>query len=293
MAGDLYALAPDEFVAARNQRAKEIAAAGDRSLAGAVKKLPKPSLVAWLANTLVRTEGPAVAELVELGPRLRAAHVRGTRAEMRTLTDRRRRIVGNLVDGAAGAARSAGYVLGPQSRRQLEETLEAAVAEEAAATALLAGRLHAPMRFVGFAGSSATTAEAGPGSPTGEAGTGAGRAGASRRAISEAQRALDRADHALAQARRGAAEAEEAAEEAKRRHDTAAARLRTAAAEMRRTERDTAASKTALDTARRSLGAARRRLRQAEGEQAARAAELASTPERDVGTTGGSKRRCR
>ncbi|MCW2955531.1 MAG: hypothetical protein JWO69_400 [Thermoleophilia bacterium] len=62
----LHALRRDEFVAARNERARELRAAGSRDLADAVKGLAKPTQVAWAVNAAVRAQEAAARELVDL-----------------------------------------------------------------------------------------------------------------------------------------------------------------------------------------------------------------------------------
>ena len=150
VADALYGLPPDRFIEARNARAKEIAASGDRPTAAAVRKLPKPSLSAWLANVLVREHRSAVDDLLDLGRALRLAQERGSGQEMRTLSGRRQELVDHLVAFAADEARASGLTLGAQPQRQLEATLDAAVADESAAVELRRGRLTKPLRHVGF-----------------------------------------------------------------------------------------------------------------------------------------------
>jgi len=65
---DLYGLPPEAFTEARNARAKEVAASGDRALAMELRRLPKPTTAAWLANMLVRTHPIKVEALIALGP---------------------------------------------------------------------------------------------------------------------------------------------------------------------------------------------------------------------------------
>ena len=53
---ELYGLAPEEFVAARNQLAKAVPDRGDEAAAAAIGALRKPTIAAWLANQLVRAD---------------------------------------------------------------------------------------------------------------------------------------------------------------------------------------------------------------------------------------------
>jgi hypothetical protein len=125
VAQELYGLPPEEFTEARNARAKEITATGDRELGAEVRRLPKPTVAAWLANMLVRTRASRVTELIALGPELREAQSQGERADMRRVVDRRREIVRDLVAAASQCVTETGHSMGPQVQRQVEDTLEA------------------------------------------------------------------------------------------------------------------------------------------------------------------------
>ena len=64
VADELYALTPAEFTAARDERARQVRAAGQRDEAAAIKKLARPTASAWLVNQLgqggARSDDPAV-----------------------------------------------------------------------------------------------------------------------------------------------------------------------------------------------------------------------------------------
>jgi hypothetical protein len=66
-----------EFTAARGALVKEAKDAGEHTASESLKALRKPTLAAWLANQLVRTEPDQVNELTELGDQLRQAHLLG------------------------------------------------------------------------------------------------------------------------------------------------------------------------------------------------------------------------
>jgi hypothetical protein len=69
---ELYGLAPSEFTAARNARAKALKQQ-DPELAAAVAALPKPSVAAGALNELAREDPSEVRALIQSGKRLRAA----------------------------------------------------------------------------------------------------------------------------------------------------------------------------------------------------------------------------
>ena len=79
-----------------------------------VRRLPKPTVAAWLANMLVRTRAPRIMELIALGPELREAQSRGARADMRRVLDRRREVIKDLVGAASQCATEAGHSMAPQ-----------------------------------------------------------------------------------------------------------------------------------------------------------------------------------
>jgi hypothetical protein len=245
----LYRLPPGEFTSARNARAKEAAALGDRELAAAVRALPKPTAAAWLANTVVGRAAPAVDDLVALGPEFRHAQDKGLRADMRRLVDRRRTLIGDLVAVAADAADDAGQPFGTQVQRQLEETLEAAVADETLATVLRSGLMSGPLRFVGFGGP-----------PDAPRSAGTARLSVAAVRAEKTRRARERSEAAREAARRAWQSAEEKVRTASRHRDEADERHRSAVKEERAAERQRRAATVALERAQQQLVEARRKL---------------------------------
>lgn len=73
LADRLYALAPEDFTAARDAAAKQARAAGDAPLAKQVKALRRPSVGAWLVNRLATQEADLLDQLLSLGPALAQA----------------------------------------------------------------------------------------------------------------------------------------------------------------------------------------------------------------------------
>ncbi|HXW34941.1 MAG TPA: hypothetical protein VEJ87_10220 [Acidimicrobiales bacterium] len=147
---ELYGLPPDVFTAARDARASEARGAGDRELASSIKKLRRPSASAWLANMLVRAQRDTLEELLSLGQAMRRAQADLDGDELRRLSLERRRIVHKLAVEARTIATKRGQGLSDSAARELEMTLEAAVADGAAAEALKSGRLVSALHFSGF-----------------------------------------------------------------------------------------------------------------------------------------------
>ncbi|WP_328522801.1 hypothetical protein [Kribbella sp. NBC_00359] len=71
---DLYGLAPEQFVAARNRLAKAVRDRGDEPAAAAIVALRKPTVAAWLANQLVRADPDGIHALTEMGEQLRQTY---------------------------------------------------------------------------------------------------------------------------------------------------------------------------------------------------------------------------
>jgi len=76
----LYALDPEEFVAARDAAVKALRGDGKRSEAAAVAKLRKPSVAAWLVNRLARDEADLLEALLDAGAKLREVQLAGAAA---------------------------------------------------------------------------------------------------------------------------------------------------------------------------------------------------------------------
>ena len=150
VADELYALPADEFVAARNDRAKAARAAGAREVAAAVAKLAKPNAAAWLANQLARAHADDVRALVELGAAMRDATAALDRDKLRGLSTRQRQLVASLVGRAREVAEASGRQPNDTTIRDLEDILHAALAEPDAADELTAGRLTGTLRSSGF-----------------------------------------------------------------------------------------------------------------------------------------------
>jgi hypothetical protein len=137
---DLYALPPEEFTAARDAAAKE-----DKSL----KALRKPSVSAWVVNTLVRREPALLDQLVELGASLREATSARQGDQLRELTEQRHQLV------QAVTAQAVGFVerdITPQVRTEVAQTLEAAMADPSSAQAVQSGQLVRALSYAGLGG---------------------------------------------------------------------------------------------------------------------------------------------
>lgn len=183
VAAELYGLKPAEFTSARDTRSAEARRDGDKELAGAIKALKRPSVSAWLANVVVRERSEEVGRLLALGESLRDAQQQLAGDQLRALSQQRHRVVSALVQDAVGLASARGQAAGPAAQRELQETLEAALSDPAAAEALGAGRLTAALSYSGL-GTQGLELGTGAGGPAG-AGEGVERQAAVREAEAE------------------------------------------------------------------------------------------------------------
>src|SRR4051794_27060489 len=144
VADELYSLSPEEFTAARTAAAKQ-----DKANAKEISALRKPTVGAWLVNTLARTEPDLLEQLLCLGPALAEAQRGGKGDELRAPRAPRRELI------AAGTHRpftAAGRDPVAAARAEVESTLEAALADPATADAVRSGRLTRALSYAGFGG---------------------------------------------------------------------------------------------------------------------------------------------
>jgi hypothetical protein len=148
IARELYAVNPDEFTAARDERAAQAKSAGDTELARQLRKLRRPTTSAWLVNLLSRERDDELNELLELAEQFREEGLTGQR--MRELSEQRRRLVRRLLGEVGRLAEDAGVGASAEAIRQVEATLGAAVSDPQAAELVRGGRLDKPLSYVGF-----------------------------------------------------------------------------------------------------------------------------------------------
>lgn len=211
VADELYALPFEDFVAARDVRAKQARADGGRELAAQIRELPKPTVAAWLLNQLARRRSGDVEQLVGLGYELREAQQSLDGDQMRTLNRRRRQVVRAFSRQAGQLADELERPLSDAVAQQVEETLRAAVADAEAGQALLSGRLTRALFYVGMGTGNVTAAVAVPRARRSEPTTTGPPKHAKQPPDDEVgaarERRRDSARHALAEAEQSAREA--------------------------------------------------------------------------------------
>ncbi|WP_058855652.1 hypothetical protein [Nocardia jinanensis] len=150
VAADLYGVAPGDFVAVRDARARAAGESGDRELAAAITALRKPTVAAWAVNMLVRAAPGDVEALLRLGADLRTAQRQLSGERLRELTRQRRQAVDALAVRAGEVVAGHGRPVSEAVLRQVSETLTAALADTETAERVRAGTLAAAVSYAGF-----------------------------------------------------------------------------------------------------------------------------------------------
>lgn len=158
VADALYGRRPEEFTAARTEAEKSAKADGDKALAGQIKQLRKPTVAAWMVNLLARERPEQLEPLAELGAAFAEAQANLEGEQLRELSRQRHRLVAALVSEARKLAAAQGVKTTEASVRELEETLQATLADPAAAAVVQAGRLTNALQHTGFGPSTARPA---------------------------------------------------------------------------------------------------------------------------------------
>jgi hypothetical protein len=161
-ADELYGLAPGDFTAARDEKARQLRAAGQRDEAAAIKKLARPTASAWLVNQLARTAPLQMTRLYELGTDLQEAQRALAGDRLRELSVQRRQVVSDLVAAAGDLAVRADQSASDVVLGEVRATLEAALADADARTAVQSGQLAKALAYAGLGEVDLTAALAGP-----------------------------------------------------------------------------------------------------------------------------------
>jgi len=148
---ELYAAAPEQFVATRARLVKALKSAGRSDDAAELARTRKPPLAAWALNQLSRRHRREVDLLLDAGHRLREAQAAVLRGARRDVFTRARsdeaKALGRLLDQAEALLEdhASGAVLG-----QIRESLEAAAVSDEGRALLARGRFTSPISRHGF-----------------------------------------------------------------------------------------------------------------------------------------------
>ncbi|MFF4035096.1 hypothetical protein ACFYZ2_36075 [Streptomyces sviceus] len=245
---DLYTTPPADFVVRREELAAAAKAAGHADDARRIHAARRPTLAAWAANLLLRSQPQESRQFLELGQALREAYRTLDAVGINELSEQRRSIVAALSGQAAQLAQEAGHRLSDQVRQDVESTLRAVLTDPDAADRWAGGRLEValtpPSDFPGTA------------TPT-------GAAHKPRRETTPRPPERTRAKNELAERRR---QREERLDHARTTAEVAALRSRDARAEEAEAEAARQQARDRHDQARQEVSAAEQRLQQARQE---------------------------
>jgi len=146
----VYAAPAADFIATRNELAKQLKADGDALGSTRLKALRKPTVAAWIANLVARKLPDELDDLLALGDEFREATADLDGERLRDLTPKRHRLLDKLSKEAARLAADEGQKVSADVGQKLRETLDAALVDPAAGDAVREGRLSSALRHVGF-----------------------------------------------------------------------------------------------------------------------------------------------
>jgi hypothetical protein len=259
----LYGGRLGDFVAGRDQLARELRSAGRRDEAALVKGLRKPSVVAWALDAGRQSDPATVDGLVAAVDRLNAAQEGGGGGDLRTALTALREAQAAVVEAAVAATEAHDQ---PVDRAQVAPALLAVVADPGALSDLQAGRLVAVPEAGGLGVSLAGGAPAQPGRAPAPRRKAPARKAKPAAATAKGKATSAAADMPAAPRRRTAgaadrvvARAEAAADEARRVESEAAAMAKEAEEAARAADREATAARRRADTARRAADLARQK----------------------------------
>ena len=236
--GGLYSVAPEEFVAARDELAKRLRADGESSAAAEVRKLRKPSVSAWALNVAATEKPNLVARLIEAGERLVAAQheavEEGDVGELREATNAQHEAIEAMLEQVRAALRSQDRDRDPFVTRT-RDTLRAVATDEALRREFEAARITTDHEPIGFGSAAAARPK-----KTKRKQPSPAKRRAAQDKVKSAERALESNAKRVRRARERLERAEAALTEAREGLDSA--------------ERDQAEKERELDAARSDLG---------------------------------------
>ncbi|MGH2731222.1 MAG: hypothetical protein ACRDJI_11530 [Actinomycetota bacterium] len=124
---ELFEAALGEFTQQRDKLAARLRDEGRIPEANEVKKLRRPTVVAWAVNQLARRDRDKVARLLKLQRDIGQAT---SRERINELSGRRRELVAQLLDRAASILEDAGHSATAQTKQKLTQTLLATNSDE-------------------------------------------------------------------------------------------------------------------------------------------------------------------
>jgi hypothetical protein len=165
VADELYAARPDEFIPLRDEAVARAKEAGDRDLARAIGRLRRPTRAAWLSNLLARQRPDQLEGLLGLAAGLADAQRTLDGAQLRQLSSQRRKLVSAVAQEAARLARAQHEPVNESLMREMQDILDAALADPEIADEVRSGRLTRTVSYSGFGPAATPGATPTPGRP--------------------------------------------------------------------------------------------------------------------------------
>lgn len=150
VADELYGLRPADFIAARDERARQVKASGRQEAAAAIRKLARPTASAWLVNQVVRAAPDQLSRLGDVASALQDAQRELAGDRMRELSGERRQVVADLVASATDLAAETGPAASATVLGEVRATFEAAIADPRAGAAVRSGHLTRALTYAGL-----------------------------------------------------------------------------------------------------------------------------------------------
>ena len=147
---ELFAGVPADFVARRDELARQARVDGDRELATAIKALRRPTVGAWYLNLAAAAGLTSLRELLELGRELRQTQSAGDFAALRNLAARRNPLVARVLRDLTAHLAQVGIVTTSSGLDEVRTTLGAALADPAVDGQVRSGRVDRPHSYGGF-----------------------------------------------------------------------------------------------------------------------------------------------
>ena len=276
---ELYLTPPSGFVARREELAAAARTAGRADDARRIRAARRPTLAAWAANLLLRSQPEESRRFLELGRALREAYRTLDTAGVSELSEQRRRVVSALSRQAAQLAREAGQRLSDTVQQDVESTLRAVLADPDAADRWAGGRLESALAPPSDFAAGPAPAAGAPRKPSRK--TAPPSPSARTRAEDELAERRRQREERLDQARRAAEEAAQRLRDTRKEQADADATLHRAQDRHDRARQRVAAAEQQLHEAREELRQADREQRDAEG-RSHTAAEAVAGAEREA-----------
>ena len=275
-ARSLYRLAPEEFTAARDARARRLRAAGEREKAEEVRRLRRPNPAAWALDQVAQTQPELIDAVLAAGSELREAMEVGDGRHLREAERSTRQASDAVVDEAERTLVAAGHAVSDDLRSRLTATLRAAIVDPAVAAQVQSGMLDRDVELPGFGLEAPVVAPPRPRTPKRTPATGPDRgdrkhdqeegdereARRKREEQEEQERREERRrrEEARRDARRRLAELESEARRLGRQAERLAAHATRAEEEARRARAEADAAAAQADEAAEQVAAARRQV---------------------------------